>query len=425
MLRYPLFSFVLLLLSVGTLSASTTLNPAITSRLLAYTKFSQSGLSNCSTNLFKQLFSSKYEIEEHTVNTTDGYILTLFRVNLTAAEKAKLPDAYKKNIKKVIHLQHGLEGSADDWFYNKDKSAGLYVLDRGYDVWVGNNRGNKYCRSHTNSNMSDKDFFDFSFDEMALYDLPAFYNYVLAATGVEKLTWIGHSMGTSQFFAAALDPTTRDLVNAHTEKFIALAPIVYMNHGGSTAIKFLAPIADVIKFAGDNFGLYDFGPSPCLNEPNWAKVVTWMCKTLSILCDNIIPGINIDQTVDNALDNASDLITHYPAGTSLKSLVKYAQAIEMSTPQKFVKYDYGFFGNISKYGSYKVPEWDMKLFKVDTALVGATRDEFGSETDVANLSSDLPIASTRSYVMPNWDHVTFLFARDPSPLFAVLEKELP
>lgn len=260
---------------------------------------------------------------------------------------------------------------------------------------------------------------------MGLYDLPANYKYVLAATGVEKLTYIGHSMGTSQFFAAALDPTTRDLVNAHTEKFIALAPIVYMNYGGSLAIKFLAPIKDILKFAGDTIGMYDFFPSPCLNEPGWAKLVTWACNTLSLLCDNVIPGINIDQTVDNVLDNGPDLITHYPAGTSLKCLIKYAQAIDMGDKEKFVKFNYGYFGNISKYGSSKVPEWDITLFKIDTALVGATRDEFGSEQDVANLSSNLPVASTRTYVMPNWDHVTFLFARDPSPLFAVLEKELP
>jgi len=35
----------------------------------------------------------------------------------------------------------------------------------GYDVWLGNNRGNKYSRRHININ-PDKDFkkfFDFSF----------------------------------------------------------------------------------------------------------------------------------------------------------------------------------------------------------------------------------------------------------------------
>jgi len=310
-------------------------------------------------------------------------------------------------------------------FYNQERSVGFYVLDRGYDVWVGNNRGNKYCRSHTDSSISDKDFFDFSFDEMGLYDLPAFYNYVLKATGAEKLTWIGHSQGTSQFFAAALDPTTRDLVNAHTEKFIALAPIVFMNYTGSLTLKFFTYAKELISFAGEGLGLWDIVPSPCLNEPKWAEVVTWFCDKVSVLCDNFIPGINIDPKVDLILDNSTDLITHYPAGSSLKCLVKYGQAIDMGTKEKFQKYDYGFLGNFKKYGSYKVPEWDVAQFKIDVALVGGTRDEFGSERDVAGLSSVLPVETTRTYVMPGWDHITFLFARDPSPLFEVLEIELP
>ncbi len=42
----------------------------------------------------------------------------------------------------------------------------------GYDVWLGNNRGNKYSRSHISLNPDkDKNFWDFSFHEMGKYDL--------------------------------------------------------------------------------------------------------------------------------------------------------------------------------------------------------------------------------------------------------------
>jgi len=36
----------------------------------------------------------------------------------------------------------------------------------------------------------------YSWDEMAHYDLPAMLNYVLHATGHDKLYYIGHSQGT-------------------------------------------------------------------------------------------------------------------------------------------------------------------------------------------------------------------------------------
>ena len=59
------------------------------------------------------MFSSKYIVEEHNVTTEDGYILTIFRVNLIESEKAKLTSNLKENIGKVVFIQHGLFGSAD------------------------------------------------------------------------------------------------------------------------------------------------------------------------------------------------------------------------------------------------------------------------------------------------------------------------
>jgi len=60
-------------------------------------------------------------------------------------------------------------------------SAPFVMAQAGYDVWLGNNRGNKYSRMHKYID-ADKHhimFFDFSFETLAEYDVPAIIDYEL------------------------------------------------------------------------------------------------------------------------------------------------------------------------------------------------------------------------------------------------------
>ena len=69
---------------------------------------------------------------------------------------------------------HGLLSSSDSFITNdEDKALAFVLANRGYDVWLGNNRGNKYGKKHIQYSTEGKAFWDFSFDEMAIYDLPA------------------------------------------------------------------------------------------------------------------------------------------------------------------------------------------------------------------------------------------------------------
>jgi len=76
------------------------------------------------------------------------------------------------------------------------------LANRGYDVWFGNSRGNKHSRNHTKYNPNkDKEFWQFTFQHMADYDLPAMFRHVNLFTG-QKINYIGHSQGTIQMHIA-------------------------------------------------------------------------------------------------------------------------------------------------------------------------------------------------------------------------------
>jgi pimeloyl-ACP methyl ester carboxylesterase len=63
-----------------------------------------------------------------------------------------------------------------------------------------------------------------------MYDVPAQINFVLKKTGKEKLSYIGHSQGTTQMFVALTTKDLKDEIASKLNLFVAYAPITRMSH---------------------------------------------------------------------------------------------------------------------------------------------------------------------------------------------------
>lgn len=98
----------------------------------------------------------------------------------------------------------------------------------GYEVWLGNARGTDYSLRHKKYDAnSDLPYWDFTWHEMGIYDLPAVIDKILAVTGNEKIFYVGHSMGTTMYFVMLSE--LQDM-NDKIHAGFMLSPVAYMGH---------------------------------------------------------------------------------------------------------------------------------------------------------------------------------------------------
>jgi pimeloyl-ACP methyl ester carboxylesterase len=66
--------------------------------------------------------------------------------------------------KPVVFLQHGLLSNSYSWVENsKDKAPAFQFVKAGYDVWLGNNRGNSHSIKHSKKKPTDSSYYNYSF----------------------------------------------------------------------------------------------------------------------------------------------------------------------------------------------------------------------------------------------------------------------
>lgn len=87
----------------------------------------------------------------------------------------------------VVLLQHGLLSCSVDWVLNPvNESFAFLLADAGFDVWLGNSRGNTYALRHETLTPDDEKFWDF---RLVRYYGNEARNSVLVLLGITRLTF--------------------------------------------------------------------------------------------------------------------------------------------------------------------------------------------------------------------------------------------
>lgn len=355
---------------------------------------------------FEDLVTSKhFPLEIHYVTTSDGYILRLFRIPGAKHEKF----FEKKSTKKQpVLLVHGIFDSSDGWVCNdEDKCIPFILANLGYDVWLGNSRGNKHSRNHTSLSPEQKEFWDFSFHEMGLHDLPAFFEHILQHNKFsKKLIYIGHSQGTVQMFCALAQ--NQAYVKSKVKLFIAFGPVARTYCLESKLLHLMEMLK--IDFLCEKLGFHEV----LSHDENLNKLNSWIMPKIPFL-SSLVMEIIADKgahTINNA-KRMSVYMSHQPSGSSLKAI---SHLVQLKRNGRFCAYDhYDKAVNLQKYGSEEPFDYDLRKVKeFPIVILYGKQDRLASEMDVEWLLDELGQNVIFRKMYEEMGHTTFMMSRDIS-----------
>ncbi|KAK7377694.1 hypothetical protein VNO80_03124 [Phaseolus coccineus] len=314
-----------------------------------------------------------YKCQEHEVTTNDGYILSVQRI-----PEGRGKDSGSRTRKQPVIIQHGVLVDGMTWLLNPpEQDLPLILADNGFDVWIANSRGTRFSRRHISLDPSSPAFWNWSWDELVSYDLPAIFNYVFTQTQ-QKINYVGHSLGT---LIALASFSEGKLVN-QLKSAALLSPIAYLSHM-NTALGVIA----AKSFVGEVttlFGLAEFNPKGLPVD----AFLKSLCAYPGIDCYDLMTAL----TGKNCCLNSSTVdifLRNEPQSTSTKNMVHLAQTVRRGVLTKFnyVRPDY----NIMHYGDIFPPIYNLSNIPHDLPLFISYggRDALSDARDVENLLDNL------------------------------------
>ena len=317
----------------------------------------------------------------------------------TSAYKQKARQSFKSGLP-VVYLQHGYIDSSDTFIVTDEtNSIGFQLANQGYDVWFGNSRGNKYSKRHVSLTPQQDEFWQFSWQNMSHFDLPAAFQYIYGQTK-QLINYIGHSQGTTIMFAALSD--REPVVLKYIKSFIALNPVAWVGNSSglfsltaATNLTAVLELLDVQEVFNSNFATSTFG--------------FVFCNALPYVCEDVIKfAAGGDARYDNE-KRYGFILAHYPAGTSLMTQKHWDQNTQTG---RFKKFDYGTSGNLQHYNQAKVPDYDVSKITMPVNLFVTSQDKIGDPADFQILRSHLTGSSKVNVYNYPGGHATLTWTKN-------------
>lgn len=407
--------------------------------------------------------SRKFVPEVHHVVTKDNYILTLYRII-----NPLVPDHLRHKLKPVL-LQHGLFTSSFNYIIGSDRNTdrprfdprditrtwplhvytpqspfswqrimeslndltlarlglklssdrlldgqisealAFEMANQGYDVWMGNSRGSTYSLNHTQYDYRhDWRYWDFSFHEIGLYDVPAEIDYVLQVRKKRSLAYVGHSQGNlAMFILQSFQPEWALKV----KPFIALSPIAFIPDIYFGAVRILLKLIESTLITTTQLNRILKGQL-FPKSSRTARTLDLVCvpKWTTPICDLALTLI-LGDNFKRSNDTITPIIAHHiPEGTSILNVLHFAQLVVTG---QFKSFDFGPMENMRRYGTRTSPFYPIRNIRSpDIAFISGRTDVLSTMKNVDLTRQMLQVPLMDDYVVPEifWGHADHMYA---------------
>lgn len=354
-----------------------------------------------------------YPIERHRIETSDGFKITMHRI----------PFSYNKVLEKghptkTVLLVHGILCSSTMWVANmngNETSLAFLLSDAGYDVWMLNMRGTAVSLKHKQIQINNPKFWDFSWHEMGMEDVPKAIDYILDKTKRQTLNYVCHSQGcTALLVALSMKPEYNEKVSSA----YFLAPAVFMSH-----IKGVIP--SVLRGRRNN-ALFNTLQTIGWNavqgrNSTFSEFVRQICedrRTIS-LCSEAFENM-IGPMINKNMDKNQFLLFIFKYIGDNASLKQFTHYIQLMRSGKFQMFDYGLAKNREIYQEDTPPQYNLTQITIPISIMRTINDPLSAKKDIKTLTSQLTNARSVR-VMPG-NHIDYVF--DPVTITVIKDHML-
>ena len=349
---------------------------------------------------FTALIGDKYSYQEYTVKTEDGYTLTHLRLQT----KLDTPDQKFDTQRYPIVLLHSFAGDSVVSFLSNSVPLRipLILADHNYDVWLVNNRGARFCREHETLDPREAEFWNFTLDQQAEFDIPSSLKLVFDQTQKKPVVY-GDGHGATLIIAALSDAKIRPKVLPYVHSVLGYSPEVFFNHPNRDFEDlFRRLILRILRRSKihDDLGCDDWVTETANLEKN---------PTQEEIDENynFVKDFNLHKDSYNHKRIYFYVDSLVMSGTSRVAYEHLYQLMSAEDKKQniFRKFDHGSEEkNTEVYGTPKPPAYDLSLLQEKFTFWVGLADPFAYHEDMADLKKKAPNAQIETIYIENWGH---------------------